>query len=62
VDAETLQKLQEAHERAAAAFKQTREERDAAILAAIEADWSYSRIAEATGLNRSRIGQIALGQ
>jgi hypothetical protein len=36
-----------------------RAERNAAIAAALDAGWSHADIARATGLTRSRVGQIA---
>jgi hypothetical protein len=59
----TVQELRKAEARFQRAYRrseQAREERNAAVRAAIEAGWSHARIAEATGLTRARVGQIAL--
>ena len=39
-----------------------RDARNAAVRQAIADGWTHAQIANATGLTRSRIGQIALGQ
>jgi hypothetical protein len=36
-----------------------REERNAGIREALESGWTHAQIAEATGLTRGRIGQLA---
>jgi hypothetical protein len=59
----TVQELRKAEARFQRAYRrseQAREDRNAAVRAAIEAGWSHARIAEATGLTRARVGQIAL--
>lgn len=40
--------------------EQARAKRNAAVGAAIAEGWSHAAIAQATGLTRSRVGQIAL--
>jgi hypothetical protein len=40
--------------------EEARQERNRLVHEAIEAGWTHSRIAEATGLTRTRVGQIAL--
>ena len=37
-----------------------RQERNRLVLEALQAGWTHARIAEATGLTRGRVGQIAL--
>lgn len=39
-----------------------RDARDALVRAAIAGDWTHARIAEATGLTRGRVNQIARGR
>ena len=58
--AEELRKAEARHARAFARYEQAREERNAAVRAALDAGWTHAKIAEATGLTRSRVGQIAL--
>jgi hypothetical protein len=55
-----LRKAEARFQRAYRRSEQAREDRNAAVRAAIEAGWSHARIAEATGLTRARVGQIAL--
>jgi hypothetical protein len=55
-----LQRAEGCFQEAFALSERARAERNALIHAAIEAGWSHFRIAEATGLTRSRVGQIAL--
>lgn len=55
-----LRKLQRAHERAAARAEDARQARNAAVRAAIAEGWSHEALARATGLSRSRVGQIAI--
>jgi hypothetical protein len=57
---EELRKAETRFQRAYRRSEQAREDRNAAVRAAIEAGWSHARIAEATGLTRARVGQIAL--
>ena len=54
--------LRQAEARYQRAFRRSetaREERNAAVRAALEAGWTHARIAAATGLTRGRVGQIA---
>jgi hypothetical protein len=57
-----LRKAEAAHQAAFRRYEQARERRNAAVHRAIAAGWSHARIAEATGLTRARVGQIALGR
>lgn len=56
-----LRNAQRAHERAASRYHHTREVRNRLVRAALEDGWTHAQIAQATGLTRSRVGQIALG-
>jgi hypothetical protein len=60
VSAEELRKAEARYQRAFRRSEAEREQRNAAVREAIVAGWSHARIAEATGLTRSRVGQIAL--
>lgn len=57
--AQQLQKAEAAHEVASRRYEQARERRNAAVREALAEGWTHARIAEATGLTRGRIGQIA---
>jgi hypothetical protein len=54
-----LRELEADYRRAAAVAEGRRETRNTAIRAAIAAGLTHAQIAEATGLTRGRIGQIA---
>jgi len=59
----TPDELRQAEARYQRAFRRSEElraERNAAVRAALADSWTHARIAEATGLTRSRVGQIAL--
>jgi hypothetical protein len=59
----TDKELRQAEARYQRAFRRsedTRESRNAAILQALDEGWPHARIAEATGMTRSRVGQLAL--
>lgn len=56
-----LQSAQRAVERTASRYKAITDKRDQAIRQAIADGWTHARIAQATGLARSRVGQIAHG-
>jgi CRP-like cAMP-binding protein len=60
VTADQLRKAEARYQRAFRRSETEREARNAAVLAAIEAGWTHAKIAEATGLTRARVGQIAL--
>jgi ribosomal protein S27AE len=55
-----LREVEERYQQAYRRSEELREERNAAVRAAIEAGWTHAQIAEATGLTRTRVGQIAL--
>lgn len=58
----TREELRAAEARYQRAFRRSETERDqrnAAVRQAIESGWTHAQIAEATGLTRSRVGQIA---
>lgn len=54
-----LRKAEARYQRAFARSEATREERNDLVRAALAAGWTHARIAEATGLTRGRINQIA---
>lgn len=54
-----LRKAEARHERASRRANQVREERNRAIREALAEGWTHARIAEATGLTRGRVGQLA---
>ena len=59
----TATELRQAEARYQRAFRRSedvRAERNAAVHAALKDGWTHAQIAEATGLTRSRVGQIAL--
>lgn len=58
--ADVLRKAAARYERASARSEDAREARNAAIREALADGWTHAEIAEATGLTRARVGQIAL--
>jgi len=54
-----LRELADSHARWQKGEAEARENRDRAILAALTEGYTHTQIAEATGLTRGRIGQIA---
>jgi hypothetical protein len=54
-----LRKAERAYQRAQRRAEETREARNATVLAALDAGMTHAKIAEATGLTRGRIGQLA---
>jgi len=57
--ADELRKAEARYQRAFRRSETLREERNAALRAAIEEGWTHAQIAEATNLTRSRVGQLA---
>lgn len=57
--ADELRKAEARYQRAFARSEELRRERNALILEALEAGWTHAKIAEATGMTRSRVGQLA---
>jgi hypothetical protein len=57
--ANELQKAEARYQRAFRRYEGEREARNAAIRQALEAGWTHAAIADATGLTRARVGQIA---
>jgi CRP-like cAMP-binding protein len=57
--AEDLRKAEARYQRAFRHSEQEREARNRLVREALAAGWTHARIAEATGLTRGRIGQIA---
>jgi CRP-like cAMP-binding protein len=55
-----LRKAEARYQRAVRRSEEAREARNAAVQAALDEGWTHARIAEATGLTRGRVGQIAL--
>lgn len=56
---EELRKAEAAYQAAFRRSETKRDERNAAVRAALAEGWTHARIAEATGLTRGRVGQIA---
>jgi DNA-directed RNA polymerase specialized sigma24 family protein len=54
-----LRDVEDRYQHAFRRSEELREERNAAVRAAVAAGWTYAQIAEATGLGRTRVGQIA---
>lgn len=59
--AEELRNVEARYARAFRRAEEAREARNAAVRKAIREHWTHAQIAEATGLTRTRVGQIALG-
>ena len=57
--AKELRAIESRYQRASQAAETAREARNAAVRAALDEGWTHARIAEATGLSRGRINQIA---
>lgn len=60
VTADDLKKAEARYQRAARRAEEARTARNRLLCAAIAAGWTHAQIAAATGLTRSRVGQIAL--
>jgi CRP-like cAMP-binding protein len=60
VTADELRSAEARYQRAFRRSEAEREARNAAVRSAIEDGWTHAQIAEATGLTRARVGQIAL--
>jgi hypothetical protein len=54
-----LRKAEARYQRAFRRAEEAREARNAAVRAAMAEGWTHARISDATGLTRSRVGQIA---
>jgi hypothetical protein len=61
VTADDLRKAEAHYQRAYRRSEDAREARNAAVRTALNEGWTHARIAEATGLTRGRVGQIAQG-
>jgi CRP-like cAMP-binding protein len=59
VTAAELRKAEARYQRAFARSEAAREDRNALVRSALAEGWTHARIAEATGLTRGRVGQIA---
>jgi hypothetical protein len=62
VTAKELQDAEAAYRRAAHRYEQQRHARNTAVREALADGWTHAQVSDATGLTRSRIGQIALGK
>ena len=58
--ADDLRKAEARYQRAYRRAEEAREARNATLCDALNAGWTHAQIADATGLTRSRVGQIAL--
>lgn len=56
-----LGKAEARFQRASRRAEEAREERNRLVREAIVAGWTHAKIAEATGLSRGRVGQLAQG-
>ena len=54
-----LRRTEARYQRAFRVSEARREERNAALREALAEGWTHARIAEATGLTRGRVGQLA---
>lgn len=59
---EELRKAEARYQRAFARSEAARGERNSAVRKALEEGWTHAQVAQATGLTRSRVGQIALAR
>jgi hypothetical protein len=59
VTADDLRKAEARYKRAVRRSEEAREARNALVRQALAEGWTHARIAEATGLTRGRIGQMA---
>lgn len=57
---EQLRKAEVRYQRAFRRSEEARNERNRLVHDALAEGWTHAKIAEATGLTRSRVGQIAL--
>jgi hypothetical protein len=59
VTPEELRKAEAAYQAAVRHSEEKREARNAAVREALSEGWTHAKIADATGLTRGRVGQIA---
>lgn len=57
-----LHKAEARYQRAFRRSEQERAARNATVRKAVAAGWTHAQIAQATGLTRARVGQIALSE
>lgn len=57
--AEELRKAEARYRRASARSEQARQERNRLVREALAAGWTHKQIADATGLTRGRVNQLA---
>ncbi len=55
-----LRKAEARYQRSSRRSETEREARNAAVRQALAEGWTHARIAEATGMSRGRVGQLAL--
>lgn len=55
-----LHKAEVRYQRASRRAEEARQARNAAVQRALAEGWTHAKISEATGLTRSRVGQIAV--
>lgn len=58
--ADELRKAEARYQRAYRRAEEAREARNRAVCDALAAGWTHARIADAMGMTRSRVGQLAL--
>jgi DNA-binding NarL/FixJ family response regulator len=56
---EKLRQVEDRYERAFLNAESARRARNRVVLEALDAGWTHAQIAEATGLSRARVGQLA---
>lgn len=57
-----LREIEATYQRAARFAETARKARNSLVRKALDEGWTHAQIAEATGLTRARVGQIALGK
>jgi DNA-binding NarL/FixJ family response regulator len=60
VTAQELRKAEARYQRASRRSEEAREERNRVVREALAEGWTHAQIAEATGMSRARVGQLAL--
>lgn len=62
MNADDLRKAERQYQESVRLAERDRELRNWLIYKALDAGWTHAQIADATGLTRARVGQIALGK
>jgi hypothetical protein len=57
--ADDLRKAEARYQRASRRSEEAREERNHLVRSALVEGWTHAKVAEATGLTRGRVGQLA---